>query len=573
MKMPVKHLRPWIIAAIMLTAWDGAEGQTTVDASTAWQGCAASPTASCLGELALSQMPMSIRSDATYLIQAGLTSQAMERWRAAGKHDHSDESNLQMSELVRRVRTALVEARRDGRTAEELKAQLATIDAALPPGLERHGQPLMRTDVYLDTAKLMTEGVGATVHPAEGSGFGWPERAALRRHLAQRYGASLEVFIARAQEIAAEERAWMNFARAMATLGRMEEAQWATRQMNFNVQPQRGSGDCYVRAVALLLEIGDFREADRVLGAANCYAQKAEIARRYAENGETARARQIAYEVLDGLPAYMKHLTNMLDGPSLGDTVEPLLIALALAGDHERILKEIQELERFVRHEGRNLVSFAGASLSIHHLAQIYYEIGEGAKADALIEASIAETGSRRHPSWSKPLAIAHAKCMNGKPNCLDALLNLPGETLDRETGERILSWAMRAGRHDITAEVIGQKFNIADAWLLNYGKLSLEVLAGDEDGAAQTLRLLIDKENHSSDEKPLLRCLFLLRLAVAMEKQELARDVAKIILSRVFGRTSAEIPPARDHVDWERQPANRASMLAESAGVFAQLP
>jgi len=241
---------------------------------------------------------------------------------------------------------------------------------------------------------------------------------------------------------------------------------------------------------------------------------------------------------------------------------------LVLAGDRERASREMQEIERFAHNEGRHLVSFAGASLGIAQLAQIYYEIGNAAKADVLIETAITEHGSERHPSWSKPFAIAHAKCASGKSNCLETLLSFSGETVDRRTGEQILTWAIKAGRRDITAEILGQKFNIADAWLLNYSKLSLEVFADDEDAAAQTLGMLIENERRSSDRK-LLRCIYLLRLAVAMERRDLAVGAAAVILSRAFSETS--VKESMDE-DWEAQPAHRTMMLAETASVLAQL-
>jgi tetratricopeptide (TPR) repeat protein len=507
-----------------------------------------------------------------YLIYAGADGQIGANWPIDGSRDETTETGLRMAQLARDVRTALLEAKGNGGAA--LKARLQTIDAALPSVLERHGRPLTRTDIYLDAAELMTQGIRAYVSPGEGSGFGWPERAALRRHLALRFGSSLDIFVEHVKELTIQEKAWMSFAKAMAAIGRPNEAQWAIRQLDFKGPPQSSAlGGCYSRAAAVMLGIGDFREADRIIGSAPCYAQRSEIAKLYALNGEPGKAKEIAYELLAGLPAYMQALTHILDGPSLGDTVQPLMTALFLAGDRERALTEMQEMVRFARNEGRHLVSFEGTSLGMAQLAQIYYEIGEDAKADALIETAIAEDSGEQRPSWSEPFALAYTKCASGKPDCLRALLGFSYETVDRGTGEQILSWAVKAGRPDITVDIIGEQFNIADVWLLNYGKLSLQVLAGDEDSAAQTLALLIDKESHHADPKPLLRCIFLLRLAVAMEKRDLAAEVAKIVLSRVFRGTPAEAPPGSDNVDWERWPANRTTMLAESAGVLAQLP
>ena len=504
-----------------------------------------------------------------YLIYAGASALVAEHWPADSSKDETTRVSLRMDELAQQVRAALLEANRNEGMATELKARLQAIDAALPPGVERHGQPVTRTEIYLDAAELMARGVWAGVWPAEGSGFGWPEGVALRRHFAQRFGSSLDAFVERAKELAIQEKAWMSFAKTMAEIGRPDEARWAIRQLDV---PSRSPGawqeGCYSRVVAVMLEIGDFREADRIVGSAPCYQQRAEIAERYARSGEPARAKEIAYELLPRLPSYMQALMQIIDGPSLADTVRPLITALVLAGERERASREMQEIERFARNEGRYLVSFSGTSLGMAQLAQIYYEIGTEAKADVLIETAITEHGSERHPSWSKPFAIAHAKCASGKSKCLETLLSFSGETVDRRTGEQILTWAIKAGRRDITAEILGQKFNIADAWLLNYSKLSLEVFADDEDAAAQTLGMLIESERRSSDRK-LLRCIHLLRLAVAMERRDLAVGVAAVILSRAFSETS--VKESMDE-DWEAQPAHRTMMLAGTASVLAQL-
>jgi hypothetical protein len=406
-------------------------------------------------------------------------------------------------------------------------------------------------------------------------GFGSPERSALQRHLPPRFGAALDVFVERARELAIQEKAWMSYARAMAEIGRLDEVRWAVRQLGPEARPRNSlAGDgCYSRVAALLLEINDFREADRIIGDAPCYGQRAEIAKRYAESGEAARAKEIAYEVLASLPDYIQAIRRFIDGPRLADTVHPLITALALAGDRERALKEMQEIERFASSEGRYLSSYLGISLGMSEVAQIYYEIGEEAKGDAVANTIATQDESTAPPSWSRPFARAYAQCASGKPNCLDALLSFSGETVSRETADQILRWAVGAGRKDITGETLRQKFSIANAWLLDYSRLSLEVHAGDEDAAARTLRLLIDNENRSEDHIPLLRCIFLLRLAVAMENRELATEAAKLILLRVFNGPPAQSTNENVRTDWESAPETRAKLLAEGAAVLAQLP
>jgi hypothetical protein len=559
-----------IVLAVILTAKNGAKAQITSNDSPNWQACAAEPTAPCIAELVFSRAPDLDVITRRHLIYAGAGAQVGARWPTDVSEDKTTKADLRMAELARQIRAALLEAKHGARTAIELKTRLQAIDATLPPGLERHTRPISRTDIYYDAAELMTRGIPANVSPGEGSGFGGPERAALLRHLPQRFGDSLDVFIERARELASQEKAWMSFARAMAAIGRQDEALWAIRQLDLKPQPAGSSlaGRCYSRVAALLLDIGEFREADRILGDAPCYEQRAEIAKQYAQKGEANRAKEIAYRVLSGLPAYMQAATRIIDGPRLADTVQPLMIALVRAGDRERALKAIQEMERFVRHEGRHLVSFVGASLGMLQLAQINYDIGEDAKGDALIETAITENDRDQHPAWSKPFNIAYAKCTSGKPNCLEALLSFSGQTVDRATGEQILGWAIRAGRREITAEIVGQNFNIADAWVLNYSKLSLEVLAGDEHAAGQTLSLLLENEKHSGDQGPLLRCIFLLRLAAALERRDLAIEAAKVILSRDFSERSIN----SGGENWERWPANRTMMLAESSSVLAQL-
>jgi len=369
----------------------------------------------------------------------------------------------------------------------------------------------------------------------------------------------------------------MSFAEAMLEIDRKDEVRWAAEQIaQTEVDgspildgPFRMHG-C-PRLPRLLLRIGDFHKADAAIANGSCLAQRAEIAKLYAKHGETGRASEVAHQVLADLPAYMQSLTEIFDGPRLADTAQPLIAALAFAGDRERALKEMQSLEHFARNRGRTLAGFAGASLTLDHLAQTYYEIGEELKGDALTVADQYE-----HSSWSKAFTIAYWKCANGKPNCLDTLLSFSGETIDFAAGAQIFGWAFQAGRHDVTIKTIERQFHLSDAWLLYYTQLCLEMFANDVAAAETTLRLLLTEERRRGDPLPLQRCFFLLRVAVALGNRDLAMDAARLVLSRIFAEgameaaANATVSDRGAHWDWD--PTNRITLLAQSAGALAQL-
>ena len=177
MKLLLNLFYTCIALTVILAAMEGATAQTTDSDTPAWKACAASPTASCIAELVLSRTPAASDDELTrrHLIHARASAQVAERWLADSSKDETTKVSLRMAELSQQVGAAMLEANRNESMAAELKAQLQIIDAALPAGMERHGRPVTRTDIYLDAAELIAKGVRASVFPAEGASSGWPE--------------------------------------------------------------------------------------------------------------------------------------------------------------------------------------------------------------------------------------------------------------------------------------------------------------------------------------------------------------------------------------------------------------
>lgn len=301
------------------------------------------------------------------------------------------------------------------------------------------------------------------------------------------------------------------------------------------------------------------------------------MAKRFAQLRDATSARRIAYEVARDLPAYINQSRNILDGPRLIDTASPLINALALIGDRDRALAEIDALNQLVRHDGRLLSSFAGTSISLSDIASLLYSVGESDKADTLIEAQFKPDA--RYP-WSEGFAVAFAMCEAGKRDCLDRLLTYSGQPLDYSSADAIYRWGLQNNKSEITPKYIEAKFGFADPFRLEYGKLPRETFSGDKDAEIKIIALLVAEERQRSDQLQLVRCIFLLRLAVAFENKILATDIAKLILfraSKIDEGLSAQAVTGDEEAAnlkaYSSISGNRIMYLAETAALIAQLP
>ena len=516
-----------------------------------WQACRSEPTKSCIAALAVEGTPDV--SDQMFLIHL-----------IHANHFRRDGSRyFPVQAFVPEMLNTLEGAQKKNAARPDIRLRLEKIENSFLENNEKHPTSHKLTELYQSTVDQILKGVPKIVAARESVQFSDPMPLVARKHVRERYGKGLDVFIQRWKELALHDHSVTFFGKAMLQLGQTEDARWAAQAAG---EPFGGK-TC--RGADLWLELEEFANAEAAINATPCYRQRAELAQRYAQVGNVGLAKKVADELLKELPQQISELERTFDGDSLMETVRPLINALYLIGERDRAIQQIRQLEHLFKN--RTLVSFAGRSFGPPDIAILLYDVGMEAEADRFVERMV-----KPIHSTSNEFSSAFLKCQLGKPNCFSDLMEFSDETLDYESAITLYTLALQTNDLNITPRHIEVVFKLNNAYRLMYFKMQRDLQSADEVETLRDINVILVEERQRTDVSQVLRLIFLLRVAVAMENRELAITIAQLILDREgpFEMRPGNIDTsASDFWSWKSKTANRARHLAETAAVFAQLP